>query len=91
MESGLQEGKIQNKVNTYLTSDLYLAVHLLCCGVRLRDIRRIGLKKAEFCFEEPGTEVIDSYYEKTKKFPTQEVLYSLKTLKNRVYNAPIED
>ena len=78
-------------MNIYFTSDLYLAVHLLCCGVKLKTIRRISLKKAEFGFDEPGTGIMDSYYEKTKKFPTQEVLYSLKTLKNRVYNAPIED
>ncbi len=76
-------------MNNYSTTDLFLATHLICSKVRLKTIKRLDLKKAELIFEQPSEEVINSYFEETKEFPTRRVLNELKNLKSRIYNTPL--
>jgi len=78
-------------MNTYKTTDLYLATHLICSGVKLINIQRIDPKRAELVFEKPEEALINSYFEETKKFSAQKILNKLKSLKTRIYNAPLKD
>lgn len=75
--------------NDYITSDLFLTTHLLLCGAKLKEVKRINPNQGEFIFEKPPREFIDSYFNETKKFATKKVLQELKTLKNRIYNTPL--
>jgi len=76
-------------MNNYTTNDLFLTTHLILCGLELKELNRINPKQAEFIFEKPSKELIDSYFNETEKFATKRVLQELKTLKNRIYNTPL--
>jgi len=73
----------------YSTTDLFLATHLVCSEIKLKTIKRTEPKKAELIFEQPPEEVLNGYFEETKKLPTRRVLNELKNLKNRIYNTPL--
>ena len=76
-------------IKEFRTQDLQLAVHLRLCDVELEKIERSQYtKRATFVFsedEEKIKQIIQSFWEKTKLFPTLEVMSIMAELKRRLY------
>jgi len=73
----------------YKTQDLQLAVHLRLCGLELKKIEKSEFsKRSTFVFlgeDKEIKKIIDSFWDKSVKFATSEVLSMVSEIKRRLY------